>query len=191
MKTGNQQVCGKQIPGKYPTNLKNQLRIAHPKVYAALEKEETERKSKAEKEFEKKAASLKVSHQLTLAESLKTGQTYEKSSWRHAEITKKPAIFVGSSNVPYNIVENLEFRDLLATLDNRYSTPSSTLIVKEVQKVLIELKARIGTFLHEARKISICADVRSKKGLTSSYLGITAHFFSRKDHHRHCATLAV
>ena len=53
VKTGNQQVCGKQIPGKYPTNLKNQLRIAHPKVYAALEKEETERKSKAERVREK------------------------------------------------------------------------------------------------------------------------------------------
>ena len=113
VKTGNQQVCGKQIPGKYPTKLKNHLRIAHPEVYVALlEKEETERKSKAEKEFERKAASLKVSHQLTLAESLKSGQTYEKSSRRHAEITKKLAIFVGSSNVPYNIVENLEFRDL-------------------------------------------------------------------------------
>ena len=192
VKTGNQQVCGKQIPGKYPTNLKNHLQIAHPEVYAALlEKEATERKSKAEKEFERKTASLKVSHQLTLAESLKSGQTYEKSSRRHTEITKKLAIFVGSSNVSYNIVENLEFRDLLATLDNRYSTPSRTLIVKEVQKVLIELKARIGTFLQEARKISICADVWSKKGLTSSHLGITAHFFSRKDHRRHCATFAV
>ena len=79
VKTGNQQVCGKQIPGKYPTNLKNHLQIAHTEVYAALlEKEATERKSKAEKEFERKAASLKVSHQLTLAESLKSGQTYEK-----------------------------------------------------------------------------------------------------------------
>ena len=192
VKTDNQQICGKQIPGKFPTNLKNHLRIAHPEVYAALlEKEEAEKKTKAEKECERKAASLKVSHQLTLAESLKSGQTYEKSSRRQTEITKKLAIFVGSSNVAYSIVENLEFRDLLATLDNRYSTPSRTLIVKEVQKVLIELKARIGTFLHEARKISICADVWSKKGLTSSYLGITAHFFSRKDHRRHCVTLAV
>ena len=51
VKTGNQQVCGKQFPGKYPTNWKNHLRIAHPEVLytALLEKEETERKSKAER----------------------------------------------------------------------------------------------------------------------------------------------
>ena len=30
-----------------------------------------------------------------------------------------------------------------------------------------------------------------KKGLTSSYLGVTCHFFSRRDHRRHCVTLAV
>jgi len=31
----------------------------------------------------------------------------------------------------------------------------------------------------------------SKNGLSSSYLGITAHFYSKKDHRRHCVTLAV
>ena len=38
----------------------------------------------AEKECERKQGSLKASHQLTLAKSLKSWQTYEKSSWRHA-----------------------------------------------------------------------------------------------------------
>ena len=42
-----------------------------------------------------------------------------------------------------------------------------------------------------AQRISLCADVWFKKGLTSSYLGITAHFFGRKDHQRHHVTLAV
>ena len=30
-----------------------------------------------------------------------------------------------------------------------------------------------------------------KKGLTSSYLGVTAHFFSKKDHKKHVFTLYV
>ena len=54
-------------------------------------------------------------------------------------------------------------------------------MTKELQNVLIELKSKIGEFLEEANKASICADIWSKKGLLSSYLGITAHFFSRKD----------
>ena len=46
-------------------------------------KEEAEKKTKVEKECERKVASLKVSHQLTLAESLKSGRKYEKNGRRH------------------------------------------------------------------------------------------------------------
>lgn len=45
--------------------------------------------------------------------------------------------------------------------------------------------------MSQARKIALCADIWSKKGLTSSYLGVTAHFFSRKDHRKHVVTLSV
>lgn len=55
---------------------------------------------------------------------------------------------------------------------------------------MIELKAKIGSFLQEANKISICADnIWSKRGMTSSYLGITGQ--SSKDNRRHSVTLAV
>ena len=39
--------------------------------------------------------------------------------------------------------------------------------------------------------LSVSRDIWSKKGLTSSYLGVTAHFYSRTDNHRHTITLAV
>lgn len=60
--------------------------------------------------------------------------------------------------------------DLLNTLDSRFCVPGRQLVMREVEQVLIELKAKISSFSEEA-------DVWSKKGLTSSYLGITAHFF--------------
>ena len=53
------------------------------------------------------------------------------------------------------------------------------------------MKAKIATSLQDARKVSLCADIWTKKGMSSSYLGVTAHFFSPKDHLRHCVTLAV
>ena len=46
--------------------------------------------------------------------------------------------------------------------------------------------------LSQAHKVSLCADIWSKKGLTSSCLGVTAHFFSKMDHHHHhVVTLCV
>ena len=95
-------------------------------------------------------------------------------------ITRKLAIFVGSSNVAYRIVENFEFRDLLTTLDPRYPVPGRTALGKQLSCVLIELKAKISAHLESANKIRICCDVWSKKGLTSSYLGVTGHFFPHK-----------
>lgn len=185
-------ICGKQITGKFPTNLRNHLRHTHHEAYKnMIEKEEIEKKAREEKERELKSASLKRAHQQTLKESLASGMKYHTSSPKYTEITRKLAIFMGSSTAAYNIAENLEFRDLLKSLDPRYSVPSRQVIVKEVEKVVIELKAKIGSYLEEASKVSITADLWSKKGLTSSYLGITAHFFSRKDNRKHSATLAV
>ena len=122
---------------------------------------------------------------LTLEQTLRQ---YSKESPRYMEITKKLAVFVGSTNVPNSIVTSPEFCDILTTADPCYSVPGRTAISKEI---LIDMKAKIGTHLHEARKISITADIWSKKGMSTSYLGVTAHFFSQKDHLRHCVTLAV
>ena len=41
--------------------------------------------------------------------------------------------------------------------------------------MLIELKAKIGLYLLETNKVSICVDIWSKKGITSSYLHLFLH----------------
>ena len=182
-------VCGAAIAGKFPTNLKIHLKKKHPIQHAELLSSEEEEKEK--KECVRRAKSLKVSHQLTLADSLQCKSVYSKESVRYREICKKLAIFIGSTNVPNSIVENLEFKDLLFTMDSRFVVPGRSVVGKELDKVLIELKAKIGSYLLEANKVSICVDMWSKKGMTSSYLGITAHFYSHKDRRLHTATLAV
>ena len=106
-------------------------------------------------------------------------------------VKKKLAIFIGSTNVPNSIVENLEFKDLLHAMDSRLIVPGRSVVGKELDKVPTELKAKIGSYLLEANKMSVCIDIWSKKGMTSSYPGITTHFYSHKDRRLHTATLAV
>ena len=182
----SKEVCGAAVTGKYPTNLKQHLRKDHPAQYQeALHKEE------AEKAKEESAKHRSVGKQITVIESFKGKSQYDKSSQRYLHITKQLAIFIGSTNVPNSIVEDAEFRSLIKVLDSRYPMPSRTLIGKELDKVLATLKGNVAGFLSEARKVSLCADIWSKKGLSSSYLGVTAHFFSKKDHKRHIVTLCV
>ena len=80
------------------------------------------------------------------------------------------------------VVKNLEFKHLLHTMDSQYQMPNRSAIRKEIDKVLIELNAKISSYSQEANKVSICADIWSKRGMSSSYLGITCHFYSRRDH---------
>ena len=63
-------------------------------------------------------------------------------------------------------MEKFGFVDLLETIDPRYPVPGRTVLSKE-NCVLIELKAKITTYLESANKISICCGVWSKKGISA------------------------
>ena len=178
--------CGQLLAGKFATNLKYHLKKAHPTVYQdVIAKEES---AMARKERAKRPRKANRG-QLTLGEAFQ--RKYDTSSHRCQQLTRKLAIFVGATSVPNSIVENVEFRALLETLDPRYPVPSTTLIGKEIDKVLVDMKNKIQDYLCKAQRVSLCTDVWTKKGMTASYLGITAHFFSRHDHKRHRVTIAV
>ena len=186
--------CDHSVSGKFPTNLKSHLKKHHPTVYEDVLRNEEEAKKAAKAKAEASAAkALGPQKQLTVSEAFagKHRQVYDRSSDRYKCITKRLAVFVGSSNTPNSVVENVDFQQFVKSLDSRYPIPGRTLLGKELDKVLVDLKASIQTYLCAARKVSLCADIWSKKGLTSSYLGLTAHFFSCHDHRKHCVTLAV
>lgn len=129
--------------------------------------------------------------QLTLEESVALVTHYDHSSHRYQLITHKLAIFLGCTNFANSLVENEEFLSLIQTLDPRYKVSGRTSVSKEIDKVMFDMKGCTQKVLADARKVSLCTDIWTKKGLTSSYLGLTAHFFSRYNHRRHRITLAV
>ena len=91
-----------------------------------------------------------------MSEAFHRNQVYDRSSERCLRITKKLAIFVGSTNSPNSIVENAEFRQCVATLDARFPMPSRTLLRKELDKVFFDMKANMQTYLAAAREVTIC-----------------------------------
>ena len=118
-----------------------------------------------------------VKGQATLQQAFAGQSAYGKNSDRYHFLYKKLALFIGCTNLPIRLVENDKLRGLIAVLDPRYEVPSRTLANKHLDALMEELKGSIQQHLLAAQRISLCADIWSKKGLTSSYLGITAHFF--------------
>ena len=183
--------CNHKIKGKYPTNLKLHLKSHHKNEFSTLtEQEDKEKKKMEQKKLDSIASSFTKSRQLKLSE-LKSDMTYDKSSRKYKAITKKLAVFIGTSNVATSLVDNLEFRELLLELDKQYNPPGRKGLSKEIEGIAYELKAKINSVLQSASRINLCADIWTKKGMTASFLGITAHCFSQADHKRHSVTLAV
>ena len=116
---------------------------------------------------------------------------YGREDSRTKVITKKLAMYIGCTNTPNSIVENTHFKNLLEALDPAYPIPGRGGVATELNHLLTEMKAKIQLYLSFAKKVTLCADIWTKRGLSSSYLGVTAHWFSYKDKNRHCATLAV
>ena len=123
---------------------------------------------KAEWDKRKHEESLKHYQQSTLKQSFTRKTVYGKDSERYKAITQKLAIFVGSSNVANRLVGNLECKDLLGSLDPQYPVSVCASINRELDQDFIELKAKISVHLQSANFISICCDIWSKKGLTTS-----------------------
>ena len=181
-------VCGMEINGKYPTNLKAHLKAKHPGRYTELCKMEEELKEKAK---QKHGREVKLATQLSIEDATKRTKKYTKESEKYQKITRKLATFVGVGYVANSIVDSQEFRDLIAELDDRYTVPNRAAISKEMDRVFVDLKASLLSVLRDSRRVSLTVDIWSRKSMTASYLGVTAHFFTRSDHKRRNATIAV
>ena len=188
--------CGVKISGKYPTNLRAHLRKCHPKEYEDVQEKKVKEneKEKTKKKLQTTAGagpSTQYGIQPTLVATLQMKKKYSKENEKYRKITRKLAIFIGTSNVANSIVESLEFCEFVSELDQQYPVPGRAAISSEMDKVLFDMKQQITGKLAAARRINICVDIWTKRGMSASFLGITAHFFSRSDHKRHRVTIAV
>uniref|UniRef100_A0A1X7VBL9 DUF659 domain-containing protein n=1 Tax=Amphimedon queenslandica TaxID=400682 RepID=A0A1X7VBL9_AMPQE len=186
--------CGLSFKRKFPTNLQGHLKSKHPEQFKELE--ESELQKNEDRENKRKMSSKAVSttyntSQRSLEDTIEGERKYIVSSERHKAITKQMAIFIGFNNVPLSLVENDEFIRLVSVLHYQYEVSGRTKMGKDISCVTSKLKTIFFSILEKARLITICTDIWTKRGMTSTYLGVTAHFFSNKDHKRHNVMLAA
>ena len=175
--------CGARVKGKNPTNLKQHLKCHKDEYHMVIEEE------KAKRVETKETSIAKSKSRQAVITSMLHVQPLSKDSMRYKDITRKLALFIGTANVPYSLVENLEFRDLLLELQPCYLPPGRGPIKTNIASLLDVMRINIQEKLALAPKIHFCCDIWTKKGMTESFLGIVAHFFAKD--RKHTATLAV
>ena len=103
----------------------------HPDILKELEKMEKEKNEKAhQKQQHHLYKRSETERQLSLTECVGK-KMYDVKSEKY-KITKKLAIFIGSTSVPYSIVESQEFKDLVHELDMSYKVPSQSALSKQL-----------------------------------------------------------
>ena len=168
--------------------------LSYNEQYKCFEIDEAKKK---EKEQDKRKGTSSSSskeakaRQSTLPDSYFSTRVYDSKSKKHQAITLRLATFVGATNISLSLIDSAEFRELITELDPRYKIPHSKKLGIEIENLYGNVKRKISSSLQNTRLISVCANIWSKPGMTTSFLGITAHYFSYHDSHRHNVTLAV
>ena len=168
------------------------MKSSHREAYDEVIKKEKQNK---EKENEKKSCTRAnaacnfsmESNPPQITTFLKRPKLYNNEDPKCKAITKKLSIFLAASSAPISLVEDPTFSSLITELDSRYSIPSRYMMSKKIDEVLIDLKSNILSHMLQAGKVNFCTDIWSKKGMTASFIGVTAHFFA--SHKRHNVTL--
>ncbi|KAJ4940792.1 hypothetical protein JOQ06_027084, partial [Pogonophryne albipinna] len=103
----------------------------------------------------------------------------ESQDQRHKE--EAIAEWIGRTALPPRTVEDVGFIKMMETIDKRLTVPKKTKITNLVEKMYLAEKEKFKHRLSMARKITIGLDIWTKKGLTASFLAVSACYFSPQD----------
>lgn len=176
VRSSNAVKCEHSIKGWYATNAIDHLRRKHEEKYQELaaklklintEKETNEaplRRTKLDKPLRRK------------------GTKYELQNSKQKRFNTKLAIMFESLNISLSLIEKEEFVDIIEEANERLSLPGRCKLMQSIADLYQRMKDAIEEALLEPKKIALSADIWSQKDLTSTYLTITAHYYSSKDH---------
>ncbi|KAI9559669.1 hypothetical protein GHT06_013674 [Daphnia sinensis] len=174
--------CKTFINGKNTTNLKNHLKKpCHKTQYANYVKEVSDQRdvSSAKKSKVRESDQSTSTNQPTLLEINSKKALYAVNSKKQLRLRRRFSFFAGSTSFSSVLAENLDFKQYIRELDPRHVIPNRKCLRKDILAMAQKGKALIrNRIINALSKPLSTADIWTKKGLTSSYLGITVHYVS-------------
>ncbi|KZS01833.1 Uncharacterized protein APZ42_001387, partial [Daphnia magna] len=94
-------------------------------------------------------------------------------------LRKKLAFYAATSSFPTSQCENQDFNNYIHNLDPRHRLPCRQRLTKDIVELAKKGRLLIKKRIHAAlTKQMATADIWSKKGLSSSYLGVTLQYIN-------------
>lgn len=189
-KTSLEQPCNAMYAAACPSSMEYHLEKMHKTEFAeflsikeAHEQTMKSKKSKFQTDTDEKSADSIDSS------SISPKVTENDSMWKRSD--EKLALALVCSGASLNFVNCSEVREFFRFLNYRYPVPHRNKITKLVDGLFDRIFANSKRAVGQAKKVAICVDLWSRKNMKTTFVGVSAHFFSPKDHRRHKVLLAV
>ncbi|KAJ8394943.1 hypothetical protein AAFF_G00040660 [Aldrovandia affinis] len=156
--------CGHRIKGKNTTNLKRHLKTFHKEIQIAHVKEPP----KKDKPKPTSAGDF-------------FGSSYKLNSPEQQSKEVAVAAWIGRTALPARTVEDEDFIMMMGKIDKRFTVPKKTKVSNLVNEAYVEQQEKFRHRLSVARKVTLGLDIWTKKGLTASFIAISACYFNPED----------
>nr|XP_023672297.1 zinc finger BED domain-containing protein 1-like [Paramormyrops kingsleyae] len=161
----NGKKCGHRMSGKNTTNLKRHLKAFHNDI-----------------QFPETASVKKVlckkMDKPTIAQDFFATRRYNDNSSEQRTKEEGIAQWIGRTGLPAHMVEDEEFIAMMAKMDKKFKVPKRRKVLNLIEKMYNEEKEKIKQNLATARRITTGLDIWTKKGLTASFLAVSACYFN-------------
>jgi hypothetical protein len=106
---------------------------------------------------------------------------YKTDSLEQSVKEKAIAQWIARTGLPVRTIEDEDFVLMMKTIDKRLTIPNKTQINNLIDQLYIAEKQRFKERLATARRTTIGMDIWTKKGLTASFLTISACYFCTQE----------
>ncbi|CAG7734337.1 unnamed protein product [Allacma fusca] len=159
--------CKKELKTQNATNMKRHLQVCNPQACEVVN-----RNDRDVVDFHLN----RLTGQKTLTPQSFT-KHYTRTDPKQLKFRRKLAYFAATTTSSYLLLQTEEFRDCIRVADPKLRVPNRKTIKQDVKKLVNAGKDVIRNLLKSVTRITISSDIWSKKGQTSSYLGVLATFF--------------
>lgn len=172
--------CGALLAGKNCSNLISHLARIHKDVHTEFE--ETEKARNEDKRGTKRHAPDIAPGPSSKVQSLEQCIQRKPVMWPKdsAEYKRRSAAVMDmliTTGYPVTLVDKPSFRYMLTTMDPKFAPPGSAKLGRLMSEQFEAKSLKLKEILSTARKVTLCLDAWTKKGLSASFLGVSACFF--------------
>ena len=178
--------CRSRLKGKNTTNLKNHLQGNHKTEYGLV----------VDSDANIKNSPLPTSSNSKNQRNLdSTGNLldykYEKDHPKQRRFSHQLSLLFGANSIPNNLIINEDLTRCFEIADPKLNCPGRKALESSIDQLMDRIKNNICQRLERASKICVSSDIWTKRGMTSSYLGVLATYYDSNEERKVNAVLAV